>query len=331
MEAQSRQNYSSGIDYSGTNGPSRKERDSVTTGLGWFSIGLGLAEVFLPGRTAKLIGVEPSGKTKTVLRMYGMREMAAGIGILSQPVPASWMWSRVAGDLMDLASLTSALGSDDTSKGKLTFSTAAVLGVTALDVICAQKLSNMPQARNDGQSESTIKRSVIIGKSPEEVYNYWRNLENLPTFMRHLKSVRMTGDRRSHWIARIPGGERTIEWDAETVEDIPNRLISWRSVEGSDIHNAGSVRFERATGNRGTILHVEIQVAPQSTILAKVGKLFGSPLSDQLATDLYALRQVLETGEVVHSEPSVQHGMHPGQPPAGTAPEAQREPALANY
>src|SRR6266508_6908345 len=103
-----------------------------------------------------------------------------------------------------------------------------------------------------------VEHSVTIDRPAEELYRFWRDFENLPRFMKHLESVRATGDRSSHWAAKAPAG-RTVEWDAEITDDRPNELIAWRSLEGSDVDSVGTVRLERAPGGRGTIVRVEMR------------------------------------------------------------------------
>jgi uncharacterized membrane protein len=300
------------------------ERDSqndnverLANALGWFSIGLGLAELAAPRALAQLIGVKDEDKTRNVLRGYGMREIAAGIGILSRPQPAGWLWGRVAGDLLDLSSLGSAWGSSRSNRVRVGAATAAVIGVTALDVRCALQLQ---RGSTNGGSAKTgdvrVTKTIIVNRSPEEVYRFWRDLANLPTFMKHLESVQVTGDNRSHWKATGPGG-KTVEWDAEIVEDQPNTRIAWRSLEGSDIDNSGSVQFERASGGRGTLVRVELRYTPPGGVVsATLAKLFGEEPGQQVDDDLRAFKQVLETGEVVKSDASIHRGMHVAQPPS---------------
>jgi uncharacterized membrane protein len=291
--------------------------ERLANALGWFSIGLGLAELAAPRALAQLIGVKDEDKTRNVLRGYGMREIAAGIGILSRPQPAGWLWGRVAGDLLDLSSLGSALGSSRSNRVRVGAATAAVIGVTALDVRCALQLQ---RGSTNGGSVKTgdvrVTKTIIVNRSPEEVYRFWRDLANLPTFMKHLESVQVTGDNRSHWKATGPGG-KTVEWDAEIVEDQPNTRIAWRSLEGSDIDNSGSVQFERAPGGRGTLVRVELRYTPPGGVVsATLAKLFGEEPGQQVDGDLRAFKQVLETGEVVKSDASIHRGMHVAQPPS---------------
>ena len=146
--------------------------------------------------------------------------------------------------------------------------------------------------------------AVTIRRPVEEVYGFWRDFANLPTFMYHLKSVEPTGDGRSHWTANAPAGA-TVDWDAELVEDQPNALIAWASLEGSKVANSGSVAFTPAPGGDGTEVRVELSYDPPGGALGKVvAKLFGEEPQQQISADLRRLKQVLETGEVVRSEGS---------------------------
>jgi uncharacterized membrane protein len=301
----------------------------LANGLGWFSIGLGLAELAAPRQVARLIGARDEDQTRTVLRAYGIRELAAGFGILSQNKPTGWLWGRVAGDMLDIASLGRTLSADDSKRGRTVAATAAVVGVTALDLYCAQRLSRSSEdaeAIQDGslqsraRSERTegrteIRKTTTVNRSPEEVYQFWHDFTNLPTFMQHLESVEITGGNRSHWKAKAPAG-RTVEWDAEVTEDQPNRRIAWRSLEGSDVQNSGSVQFDPAPGGRGTQVKVELQYSPPGgAIGATVAKLFNEEPGQQIADDLRAFKQVMETGEITKSDASIHRGMHAAQPP----------------
>jgi uncharacterized membrane protein len=241
----------------------------------------------------------------------GLREITAGIGILTTRRPAGWVWSRVAGDAMDLALLGTALASKDSDKGRVAAATGAVIGVTALDIYNAQRLSTRP-GKHGGMAHL---ETITVNRKPEEVYRFWRNLENLPRFMSHLESVRVIDEKRSHWVAKGPAGA-TVEWDAEITEDRPNQTISWRSVEGSEVENYGTVRFVEAPGGRGTEIRVELEYNPPGGALgAGIAKIFGRAPEQQVKGDLYRLKQVIETGEVVHSDSSIHKGPHPAQPP----------------
>ena len=282
--------------------------ERLANGLGWFSIGLGLAQVVSPGGVARLIGVADDWRSRNLMRAIGMREIATGIGILARPRPTRWVRARVGGDLMDLTLLGAALRSDDSQKSRVAAATAAVVGVTALDVVCIERLSKRskstaPAAAREGKVH--VRRAVTIRRPREEIYSFWRNFENLPRFMYHLEEVQVREAGRSHWRAKAPAG-RTVEWEAEIVEDRPNERIAWRALPDADVPNSGSVEFRRAPGDRGTEVHVEIHYDPPGGKLgALVARVFGEEPGEQVADDLRRLKQVMEAGEVIRSDASL--------------------------
>jgi uncharacterized membrane protein len=147
-----------------------------------------------------------------------------------------------------------------------------------------------------------VDTAVTIQKPREELFSFWRNLENLPRFMRHLHSVARIDDTRSHWIAQGPGG-KMLEWDAETINEEPNERIGWRSLPGSDLDTAGSVHFKAAPGGKGTEVHIELQYVPPAGALgAAYARLLGQDPADQIKDDLRRLKQILETGETATVE-----------------------------
>src|SRR5215831_7850001 len=95
--------------------------------------------------------------------------------------------------------------------------------------------------------------AATINRPVREVYSFWRKLENLPRFMRHLESVTVRDDLHSHWVVKTLGG-KTLEWDAEIIEERENDMISWRSLPGADVDNAGSVWFTRVPAGKGTVV-----------------------------------------------------------------------------
>ena len=275
------------------------DEEQLARGLGWFSLGLGLAELLAPRGVAKVAGVR--GNTG-LIRLLGLREIAHGIAIFTQGRrPKEAMWARVAGDAIDLACLGAAFASPNSNKGGVAFATANVLAVTALDVLCAQQLSADPDGAQTERRGVPVNKSIIINASAEEVYGFWRDFENLPRFMRYLESVTVTGEGRSHWVAKAPGG--SVEWDAEITEDRPNQSISWRSLEGSEVETSGTVSFEPAVGGRGTIVHVQLDYNPPGGALgALFAKLMGEDPDGQMQTDLRRFKQIVELGEIVVSD-----------------------------
>jgi uncharacterized membrane protein len=317
----------------GRSGGERADGEGLARFLGWFSIGLGLAEVVAPERLATLIGVRDDDRNVNILRAFGLREIGNGIGLLARPQSATLAWGRVVGDAMDLAFLNAKRFERGSDPSRIAAAAAAVAGVTALDVLCGQRLSRDGDgarargagargllARRPAQSGWTaqggvqVRQSLTITRSPEEVYAFWRDFRNLPQFMSHLEAVQVIDDRRSRWTARAPAG-RTVEWEAEIVEDRPGELIAWRSLQGADVPNSGVVRFARAPGDRGTEIVVELQYQPPAGALgAAIAKLFGEEPNEQIKGDLRRFKQVIETGEVVHSDASIYRGPHPARP-----------------
>jgi uncharacterized membrane protein len=285
-------NYNSGRHH----GLPKTNAKRLARGLGWFSLGLGMTELIAPRFIARISGV-PERRTD-VIRLYGLREIAAGIGIFAQKNPVEAMWSRVAGDVLDLTSLGLACTASDAKRGRITFATANVLAVTALDVIAAKQLSS----DNGGVH---ARASCIVNRDPHEVYSFFRDFRNLPRFMEHLESVQELPDGRSHWVAKGPAG-MNVEWDAEIIAEDPGRVITWRSLEDSDVDNAGAVVFEPAAGGRGTIVKVNIQYNPPGGVVgATVARLFGEEPNQQLEDDMRRLKQVMEVGEVVVSDATI--------------------------
>jgi uncharacterized membrane protein len=141
-----------------------------------------------------------------------------------------------------------------------------------------------------------VDERIVLNRPRHEVYRFWRNLENLPRFMDHLESVTVLDEARSHWVAKGPGGSR-VEWDAVIHNEIPNELIAWRSLEGSEVDHAGSVHFS-PTETGDTEVRVVLRYDPPAgRVGAAVAWLFGENPSRQVAEDLRRLKQVVEALE----------------------------------
>jgi uncharacterized membrane protein len=270
----------------------------LARGLGWFSLGLGAAEIAAPGQVAQLVGVKDELETRATVRAAGVREIAHGIGLLSRSRPVGWAWSRVAGDAMDLTLLGKAMTSDGNDRWRVATATVAVSGITVIDVVDSAALTRA----TDSAPGVRAKAAITVNRPVEEVYLFWHDFENLPQFMSHLQSVRVTGDRRSRWRAKAPAGTE-VEWEAEIVGEAVNEFISWRSLNGSDVTNSGVVSFAPAPGGRGTEVRIELDYrAPGGKLGSVVAKLLGEEPSQQMREDLRRFKQVIEAGEVVRSE-----------------------------
>jgi uncharacterized membrane protein len=270
--------------------------------LGVLSIALGVTNLAVPREVARFIGVRDDLQTQTALRVVGAREIAAGIGLFRQPKPSGWAWARVLGDAMDLTLLSNATPRRRGDWARNRAAALALLGITVLDLYSAVRLSRETIADVAQPQYIRVKKSITINRPVNEVYAFWHNFENLPRFMSHLEAVHVTGINRSHWKAKAPAG-RSVEWNAEVTQDVPNERISWRSQDDADIPNSGTVEFRFAPGDRGTEVHVELYYqSPAGKVGVTLAKMFGEEPGIQVADDLRALKQVLETGEVLAAD-----------------------------
>lgn len=288
------------------------DEQRLARALGWFSVALGVAEVVAPKQLGRAIGI--SGKS-SLLRAMGLREIASGVGILTQQQRAGWMWSRVAGDAMDLALLSAAMTSDESNRTRVAAATAAVAGVTALDIYCSQQMSRDGASRAsadeyDSEDAEPVREMITVNASPEECYRVWRDFPNFPRFMQHVESVRDLGNGQYHWVVKAPGGG-SVEWDSRVTADEPDRRLAWETLPGSEVQNSGTVEFEAAPGGRGTIVRVQMSyVPPAGPIGAVAAKVAGNAPHRQVREDLRHFKQVIETGEIpsTDGQPSGRRG-----------------------
>ena len=139
-----------------------------------------------------------------------------------------------------------------------------------------------------------VEKSVTVHRPAALLYDFWRNFANLPRFMHHLESVRMTGEGRSRWVAKGPAGS-TVEWEAEVYNDKPCEMIAWRSLEGSQVANAGSVHFEEGPVGTTTV-RVSLKYDPPGGKLGSVvAYIFGENPSQQIASDLQRFKEIMES------------------------------------
>jgi uncharacterized membrane protein len=149
----------------------------------------------------------------------------------------------------------------------------------------------------------SVEHAVTVNRPADELYRYWRNLENLPQIMRHLESVSVLDDRRSHWVAKGPIGIQ-VEWDAEITVDRAGQALGWRSLEGPrdgspQVNTTGLVYFTPDPHGEDTIIRVVLKYDPPAGKLgAAVAKIFGEDPGTQIREDLRRFKQVMETSEV---------------------------------
>lgn len=164
------------------------------------------------------------------------------------------------------------------------------------------RLLHNPNATIKHREGIKVEKSVTVNRPARELFDYWRNFENLPQFMNHLESVTVQGIGHSHWVAKAPAG-RTVEWDAEIINEEPDALIAWRSREGADVPNSGSVRFVELPAGRGTEVRVSLEYQPPAGKIGMVfAKLFGEEPNQQVEEDLRRFKSVMEAGVIPTTE-----------------------------
>jgi uncharacterized membrane protein len=275
--------------------------DGLARFLGWFSFGLGVAQLFTPRAVNWLIGVRDDARSRACQRAVGVRELGAAAGIFSQRRPAPWIWGRVAGDINDLALLALGLGKSESRPRTMT-AIGSVVAIGITDTVDAVRNTRAIE-QDESADPRRVRETITVRATREEVYRFWHDFQNFPRFMAHLESVQVMNGR-SHWKATAPAG-RTVEWDAEIVEDRPNELISWRTLPNAAVSNTGSVRFAPAPGDRGTEVTVELRYEPPGgAFVAAAAVITGEHPRQQVRDDLRRFKQVVETGSVVRSEGS---------------------------
>lgn len=250
------------------------EKGILERGLGWFSVGLGTAQLASPCGVARLAGMKEDDR---LMRALGLRELASGLGILMRRRPIGFLWARTLGDIMDLALLGRSMRSWRADRPRLTMAMAAVGGVAVLDLVASLRTS-----RRATTDELAITKLITIGRTPIEVHDAWR--------------------------AAQPD-------DIEIIDERRGELVSWRTGPRSALPHVGVARFTAAPGDRGTEVRVDIHYhAPLGKLGAAAAKLVGNEPGQQVYRDLRHIKQILETGEIVHSDASVRRGMHPARP-----------------
>lgn len=278
--------------------------------LGWVSLGLGIAGLMMPRRLARSAGMAQGERW---LRAIGTRELISGAGILMRPHKPGWLWSRVAGDAMDLVLIGLAARrhatqpraqsrAPDTSR-RFGMLSAALAGISVLDLLVAwdhtARLRHVPAVPvKDRTGVLHVKKSLDVNCSPEKCYRFWRDVENFPRFMPHVERVEPIDATHSNWQVRGPF-RQTFQWRAALTSDIPGQQLGWQTTSGSEVTHTGVVRFSPAPGHRGTRVELEFTFHPP---LGKAGvmlaRLTGEEPSQQLSEDLRRFKQLIETGEI---------------------------------
>jgi len=284
----------------------------VAQALGWLSVGLGLTQIIAPRLVERMIGVNRG--SGLLMRLVGLRELANGLGLLGNRRAAAWTGARSLGDAIDLGLLAAAALVPGNDRGKLAKTALVVLGAGALDVWVTDQLDGDDARQAQVARVTHVGKSVTIDASPHELYDYWRELSNLPRFLEHLRSVTAIDATRSRWVADGPQNT-SVRWEAEIVEDKPGRLIAWQSTTGP-FESRGSVRFLTAPGGRGTEVVVDMHYDLMGGMAGKlVALVSGRAPGLEIGLGLHRLKQIFEIGEPMRSDASIHPGLHCAQPP----------------
>ena len=216
-------------------------------------------------------------------------------------------WERVASVAAGAALLY--LGTRHNRPNRLAASTGIGLVARGVGGYCPVNAAvGRDSARSDtkaalgGSRGVHVYESVVINRTPGELFSFWRDFANLPRFMEHLDDVKVLSPTRSVWTAKAPVGMR-VKWEALVINEIEGELIGWQSTENADVATAGSVRFVPAMGG-GTEIIVHLQDEPPAGKLGSlVASMFGEEPSQQIRADLRRLKEILETGDVPRRAP----------------------------
>ncbi|MGC3976334.1 MAG: SRPBCC family protein [Nitrospira sp.] len=172
-----------------------------------------------------------------------------------------------------------------------------MLGMNTLD---QTDTSSIGRSKVHSDRAIKIERSITIQRSAKDLYAFWRQLDNLPTFMSQVRSVEPRDDRRSHWVINTLPGAPTVEWDAEIINEVENERIGWKTLDGATVEHAGSVRFTPLHDERQTRVTVTLQYDPPAgAIGAAIADLFGQEPGQKIARDLERFKEAMESHSTV--------------------------------
>jgi hypothetical protein len=247
--------------------------ETLTTGLGYYSLALGTALLGAPGAVNRLIGVRDDARSRFWQRVVAAQELTAAAGIFAQARPVPTLWGRTAGDVLHLAMLARALRNGATSPGRVAGAIAAVAGTLAADAYASARMTSTPEAIRKGASVRGTAAITVTG-TPEEVQRRWREFAS--------------------------GGDAARLGPIEVVEEHPGRSIAFRTTGPA---TSGVAAFTAAPGGRGTEIHLELEYGvPGGAVGAAVAKVAGADPLQMVRDDLRRLKQLVEIGEVVRSD-----------------------------
>lgn len=176
-------------------------------------------------------------------------------------------------------------------------STATVVGAALAGAIAGGAIPFMLAGRASSpreRREETVQESIVIQRPARELYDFWRDFTNFPQFMDNIQSVDKLDEKRSRWVIKAPAGT-SVEFESFIVEDVPGRLIAWRSEEGASVPNRGQVEFIETASGGGTNVRTTISYDPPAGAAGRaIAKLFGREPGVQARQDLQRLKELME-------------------------------------
>lgn len=214
----------------------------LALGIGCYSIAVAVLELLSPKTVNQTVGLNDDTKHRNLVRIRGLRELISGVGIVAAQKPAAFLWSRVAGDLLDFVLVGKSLTSSHNQRQKLMIATAVFSGVALIDV-----LGSLSQHKS-GSHKLRLKRSIKVNGTPRELYSLWRHPETLSTIMEQFAEFEYIDEQSSHW--KIPGEiGPALEWEAQIVEAREGEYLRWESLPGTTLPTKGWVSF-RSVGKQ---------------------------------------------------------------------------------
>lgn len=254
----------------GVNGGTSK----LATGLGYFSLGLGAAQLVSPSGVNRLIGVGDDAHSRFWQRVVAAQELSAAAGILGQRRPVQWLWGRSAADVVHLTMLARCWHRRPASPARLAAAIGSVIGTFALDTCASARMTSQPQSTRQGAPVNT-KASITVGGAREEVQRSWQEFER-------------SGDP----VSRLG--------PIEVVEVQPGHSTRFRIADPA---STGIARFVDAPGNRGTEIHLELDDGASGGRVGEVVKrVSGEDPQQRARDDLRRFKQFAEAGEIVRSD-----------------------------
>ena len=269
--------------------------------LGWFSLGLGAAEIAAPKALARILGTRPRpALTRTV---YGLREVAVGAGILASQNPRPWVWARVAGDTLDLLTLAAIRGNRRARPATVALALGSVAAVTALDLRTALALGRDDEdgGEDDGRGgvpagAQTVRGSVVVDRPPDEVFWAWRDPVTVATMLSPFLEVRAESPDLAHLRLKTPAGG-VAHWSWDVPDERPGDFMRFRSLPDSSVRNEGTATLHPVDGGRSTRLEVEgWYLAPGGRIGTAALSGFGTAPEAALDTVLARFKDLVESG-----------------------------------